>query len=598
MSNFTYKNKQFYMDGEPFVILSGAMHYFRIPRAYWKDRLLKLKECGFNCVETYTCWNLHEPREGEYDFSGMLDVAEFVKTAKELGLYVILRPGPYICAEWDCGGLPAWLLTYPDVKLRCYNKVYLEKIRRYFGVLMEQLRGHFASQGGNIIMLQIENEYGSFGDDKNYLRALLDMYRELEIDCLFFTSDGPAHTHLNGGTLPGVLSVANFGSKPEENFKIMQERFPDQPLMCGEYWNGWYERWGEAAHWREPDEVLRDFKAFVDNDWSINVYMFHGGTNFGFNAGAIHFGKYTPIVTSYDYGAFLTESGDRTEAYYRIRDILIEKYGDKIPPLTAKDSEKRAYGKLTLTESAKLFDNLENLSAPIRVVEPKYMEDIGQSFGYVLYRMTVEGPNDGWPFLIEQVRDRAQIYVDGKYRQTYMRDVPVPDRDKVKIPLGYGEEARLDVLVENLGRIDYGVRMGDKKGAVGMAFLVLQHFGWDMYALPMDNLEKLEFSPAKDEDFLSPTFFRGYLEISDEPCDTFLKLDGFQKGFVTVNGFNLGRYWDIGPTTTLYLPAPMLKKGRNEIIVFESDGHSTLDIEFVAQPEHNRPVGQSSGKMA
>ena len=597
MGILTFDKDHFYMDGKPYTVLAGAMHYFRIPQEYWHDRLLKLKECGFNTVETYTCWNLHEPSEGEFDFSGNLDIAKYIETAQELGLNVILRPGPYICAEWDFGGLPAWLLKYPDLNVRCYDEVYLEKVRRYFGVLIEKLRAHFASNGGNIIMLQIENEYGSYGDDKKYLQALLDIYRDMGIDCLFFTSDGPAHTHLNGGTLPGVLSVANFGSKPQANFEIMKERFPDQPLMCGEYWNGWYERWGTPAHWREPDEVLQDFKVFVDHDWSINVYMFHGGTNFGFTAGAIHFGTYTPIVTSYDYGAFLTEAGDRTETYYKIRDILVEKYGDKIPPLTAKDSEKRAYGKVTLSESATLFDNLDKLSSPVTVVVPKYMEDIGQSFGYVLYRMNLEGPCDNWPFMIEHIHDRAQIFVDGEFKQTYMRDIPVAEKDMVKIPLSSGETARLDVLVENLGRIDYGVKMGDKKGAAGMRFLVQQHFGWEMYSLPMDNLENLEFLPDADLNDTSPVFLRGYLEIEDEPCDTFLRLEGFTKGFVTVNGFNLGRYWDIGPTTTLYVPAPMLKNGRNEIIVFESDGRNANTIEFVAEPQHNRPT-VSSGKMA
>lgn len=598
MSSFTYKDKQFYMDGDPIVIISGAMHYFRIPREYWKDRLLKLKECGFNCVETYTCWNLHEPKEGEYDFSGMLDVAEYVKIAEELGLYVILRPGPYICAEWDFGGLPSWLHKYHGIQFRCYNEIYLDKVRRYFGVLLEKLRGHFASNGGNIIMLQIENEYGSYGNDKEYLKALADIYSDMGIDCMLFTSDGPEHTHLNGGTLEGTLSVANFGSKPEDNFKIMKERFPDQPLMCGEYWNGWYERWGEPAHWRDPQEVINDFQAFVDNDWSINVYMFHGGTNFGFTSGAIHFGTFTPIVTSYDYGAFLNEAGDRTETYYKIREILVNKYGDKVPPITARDSEKRAYGKLELTENAHLFDNLDNLSSPVHVVAPLYMEDIGQSFGYVLYRTTVKGPTNGdWPLNIHHVHDRAQVFVDGEFKQTYTRSVPLSANDKVKIPLNYGESAQLDILVEGLGRIDYGIRLGDKKGAVGMNFLVQQHFGWDMYSLPMDNLDKLEFTPIDENAFSQPAFLRGYLNIDDKPCDTFLRLDGFKKGFVTVNGFNLGRYWDIGPTTTLYVPAPMLKKGANEIIVFESDGRTTNTIEFVDEPEHHRPA-TSSGKMA
>ena len=575
------------------------MHYFRIPREYWRDRLLKLKECGFNCVETYTCWNLHEPREGEYDFSGMLDVAEYVKTAEELGLYVILRPGPYICAEWDFGGLPAWLHKYPGMQFRCYNEIYLEKVRKYFGVLLENLREHFASNGGNIIMLQIENEYGSYGDDKRYLQALLDIYKDMGIDCLFFTSDGPGHVMLNGGTLPNVLSVANFGSKPEMNFEVMKERYPDQPLMCGEYWNGWYERWGEPAHWRDPQEVLDDFKTFLDNDWSINVYMFHGGTNFGFTSGAIHFGRFTPIVTSYDYGAFLNEAGDRTDTYYKIRDMMVEKYGDKVPPVTAKDSEKRAYGCVTLTESAPLFENLDNLSSPVSVVKPLYMEDIGQSFGYVLYRSMLDGPREGkdWPLVINKVHDRAQVFVDGEFKQTYMRNVETPFKDLVRIPLERGERAQLDILVENLGRVDYGVRMGDKKGATGICFSVQQHFGWDMYSLPMDNLENLEFVPGTDLNINSPVFLRGYLDIEDAPCDTFLRLDGFKKGFVTVNGFNLGRYWDIGPTTTLYVPAPMLKKGRNEIIVFESDGRNTNTIEFVDKPEHNRPT-TSSGKMA
>lgn len=586
MAKLTYRGRSFYLDGEPFVVLSGAMHYFRIPRAYWRDRLLKLKECGFNCVETYTCWNLHEPREGEFDFSGMLDVAEYIRLAAEVGLYVILRPGPYICAEWDLGGLPAWLLTYDGMALRCMDEVYLSKVRRYYHALLERLRPHFASNGGNIVMLQVENEYGSYGNDQEYLHAILDIYKEMDIDCLFFTSDGPTHSMLNGGTLPGILSVANFGSKPEKHCPIMYETFPEQPYMCGEYWDGWFEHWGEQAYRRAPDEVLTDFKTFLDNDWSVNFYMFHGGTNFGFCNGANHPGTYQPTVTSYDYGALLTEAGDRTDTYYKVRNLLVQKYGDKVPPLTAQETPKAAYGKVTLTEQAKLFENLDALSAPVHTAAPKYMEDIGQSFGYVLYRTTVKGPCNDWPLWFDHLHDRAQVFADGEWKATFLRGQATTDEERFKLPLEKGESVRLDILVENMGRVNYGDKLRDKKGVVGIRFGRQYHFGWEMYALPMDNLERLAFRPLSDDDRIEQaTFLRGEWSIAGKPCDTFLRLDGFRKGFVTVNGFNLGRYWEIGPTKTLYVPAPVLKEGRNELVVFESDGATAKTVEFCAAPD-------------
>ena len=413
------------------------------------------------------------------------------------------------------------------------------------------------------------------------------MYKELDLDCLFFTADGPSHTMLNGGSIPGILSVANFGSRPELQAPTMFEKFPDQPFMCGEYWNGWFEHWGEKAHNRDPQEVIDDFKKFMDNDWSINVYMFHGGTNFGFNNGANNPDVYQPTITSYDYGAFLTEAGDRTETYYKIRDILVEKYGDKVPALTATETPKTAYGKVTLTEQAKLFDNIDSLSAPVRVVKPKYMEDIGQSFGYVLYRTTVKGPMNGDGFLFHYLtlHDRAHVFVNGEYKATYSRGVNPKNEERIKLPLGTGESAQLDILVENMGRVNYGRHMGDKKGMVGMSFGNQFHFGWDMYPLPMDNLEKLEFAPLEETELQGPVFLRGELNIEGKPCDTFLRLDGFKKGFVTVNGFNLGRYWEIGPTKTLFVPAPMLKEGKNEIVVFESDGTASTTVEFFAEPD-------------
>jgi len=586
MNILTYKGRQFYMDGKPIELLSGAMHYFRIPKEYWHDRLLKLKECGFNCVETYTCWNLHEPEEGKFDFSGMLDIEKYIDIATELGLYVILRPGPYICAEWDFGGLPAWLLTYRDIDIRCDDEVYLSKVRRYYKELLTRIRPRLAANGGNVIMLQVENEYGSYGNDKTYLRKILEIYKENDIDCFFFTSDGPTYTMLGGGTLPECLAVANFGSQPKDCLGFLGNFQPDAPLMCGEYWCGWFDHWGEEHHVRSSDEIAKEFKDFLDMNASLNYYMFHGGTNFGFNNGANYDSKYAPTITSYDYGSPLSEAGDRTELYYKLRAQVEEKYG-KLPPITAKESEKKAYGKVTLCEQAKLFDNIDNLSKPVHVVAPKYMEDIGQSFGYVLYRTRINGPYNDWPLKFDAIHDRAQIFVDGEHKLTYLRSEPIGDK-VLKLPLNKGESVQLDILVENMGRVNYGAKLWDHKGAVGMRFGGQHHFGWDMFPLPMDNVDKVEFKPLEDGEVTGPVFLRGSLDIEGEPCDTFLRLDGFKKGFVTVNGFNLGRYWEIGPTKTLYVPAPMLKSGKNEIVVFESDGAEKAEIEFFAEPDLGR----------
>ena len=585
MPTLTYKNEQFFIDGEPFVIISGAMHYFRIPQEYWYDRLLKLKECGFNTVETYTCWNLHEPKEGVFDFSGMLDIEKYISVASELGLYVILRPGPYICAEWEFGGFPSWLLRYKDMAFRCNDAEYLAKVRRYYKELLSRVRKHFFSNGGNIIMLQIENEYGSYGNDKEYLREILNIYKENDIDCLFFTSDGPCYSMLNGGTLEGVLSVANFGSKPSEQFEVLREYRPDQPLMCGEYWDGWFDRWGDIHHQRPAEEIVEDFKTFMDNNWSVNMYMFHGGTNFGFSNGANYYGEIQPTITSYDYGALLSEAGDRTEAYYKCRDILVKKYGNKVPELSAKESEKKAYGSIKLTHRADLFENLDRISTPVFSAAPKFMEDVGQSFGYILYRATLNGPTDDWRLRIDTVHDRAQIFIDGEYKATYLRDHGNDEESAIRLPLGYGESVRLDILNENLGRINYGPFMRDQKGLMGIRFENQQHFGWTIYPLPMNDLSGLEFVKMTGKTEKCPAFFKGILKIEDTPCDTFLRLDGFKKGFVMINGFNLGRYYEVGPQKTLYVPAPMLKQGENEIIVFESDGVKNAEICFVDTPD-------------
>ncbi len=581
MGILTYNDKHFLMDGQEYTIISGAMHYFRIPREYWLDRLTKLKECGFNTVETYTAWNLHEKHEGQFDFSGMLDIAEYVSIAESLGLNVILRPGPYICSEWEFGGLPAWLLSYHTMGLRCNDPLFIEKVRNYYHALFEQLKGHFSTEGGGIIMVQIENEYGSYGDDKEYLRAIEDIYRECGVDVTLFTSDGACWWMLGGGTLPDHLCVANFGSHPVENFRMLDLFRKNQPHMCGEYWCGWFDHWYEEHHVRDAEELAGLFSDMIESGASLNFYMFHGGTNFGFMNGANHGGKYEPTITSYDYNALLSEAGDLTPAYYAVRRIMEEKYGP-LPELTVKNSEKAAYGKVVLNEGAFILDAVKKISAPVHVAAPKYQEDIGQNYGFTLYSTVVNGPCEELPLQYECIHDRAVVFKNGRYAGTIERS---RRHDPVTIKLLPGERVRLDILVENMGRVNYGPEMGDRKGMVGIRFGQRLHFGWDMYPMEMEDLSGIEYKPLEGG-VKQSSFLRGQLEIEGEPKDTFIRLDGFHHGFVVVNGFNLGRYYnDAGPQKTLYCPAPMLKTGVNEVIVFEMDSCDRNVIEFTDVPD-------------
>ncbi len=582
MGIFTYNDHAFLMDGKEYTVLSGAMHYFRIPREYWLDRLTKLKECGFNTVETYTCWNLHEKHEGEFDFSGMLDIAEYVRIAESLGLNVILRPGPYICSEWEYGGLPAWLLSYKGMNIRCNDELFISKVRSYYHKLFEQLSGHFASQGGGIIMVQIENEYGSYGDDKEYLNAIVDIYHECGVDAVLFTSDGALFWMLGGGTLPEHLCVVNFGSSPKGNFGTLDKFRRNQPHMCGEFYCGWFDHWYEKHHTQSVDDLSGPFRETIESGASLNFYMFHGGTNFGFMNGANHGGGYEPTTTSYDYFGLISEAGDLTPSYYKAREIIEDKYG-KLPPLTVKNTAKAAYGKVELNEKASVFDAAPEMVKPIHRAAPQFQEDIGQSFGYTLYSSVVRGPREELKLGYSCLHDRAVFYFDGKYVGTVERSRR--EDNIVMRALGKDEEVRVDILVENMGRINYGPLMGDNKGITGVKFGQQYHFGWDMFPLEMDDLTKVPFE-ANSSGAEKPSFMRGKLIIDDEPADTFIRLDDFHHGFVVVNGFNLGRYYtDAGPQKTLYCPAPMLKKGENEIIVFEMDSSSSNVIEFTDTPD-------------
>ena len=582
MGIVTYNEKAFLMDGKEYTIVSGAMHYFRIPRVYWHDRLDKLKQCGFNTVETYTCWNLHEPREGQFDFEGMLDLAAYIDEAAAVGLNVILRPGPYICSEWEFGGFPAWLLSYENIALRCNDELFLSKVRRYYRELFRQVGTHrLATHGGNVIMVQIENEYGSYGNDKQYLQAIVDLYRECGVDCMLFTSDGPGDWMLNGGTLPEHLCVANFGSHPKENFEELKKFRDNQPCMCGEYWCGWFDHWYEQHHVRDAEELAGLFRDMLEAGASLNFYMFHGGTNFGFMNGANYYDKYEPTITSYDYNALLSEAGDMTPAYYAVRKINEEFFG-KLPQLTCANVPKKAYGKVALTEKAFILDTVDRISAPVHTAAPKFMEQIGQNYGFTLYSTTVRGPLTDLKLGFDCVHDRAIVYINGEKKGWYER---TRRDDDIRVTLNSGEEIRLDILVENMGRVNYGPKLRDKKGMTGIRFGQQYHFGWDMYPMEMKDLTNVRYEPCTDGVEKS-CFLRGKLKIEGEPQDTFLRLDGFHHGFVVVNGFNLGRYYnDAGPQKTLYCPAPVLKSGENEIIVFETDFCDGNVIEFTDVPD-------------
>ncbi len=569
---FEVSGAQFLRDGKPIKLMSGAVHYFRNMPDTWGDIFAKMKAMGLNTVETYCSWNLHEPRLGEFCFEERLNIAEFIKKAGEHGLMVIVRPGPYICAEWEFGGLPWWLQCYEDMEIRCMNERYIKHFDAYLDKLFEQVRPLLCTNGGPVIMLQCENEYGYYGDDREYLAYLRDGYIRRGIDVPLFTSDGYEEGNLLDGMIEGCIITLNFGSDVEKRFAVHDRLFPDAPKMCMEMWNGWFDAWGDEKH--HTTSVCDYVKAVSDmlKKGSVNMYMFIGGTNFGFTSGANHYEKFAPDVTSYDYDALLTECGDVTPKYMAIREVL-SKYADSPLPPVPPNRSKAAYGKVTLNETAGLFANLKNLSAPVHTNVPLCMEKYGIGYGYILYQTTLNRSYKNAKLTFESLGDRAQVYVGDRLQGiAYINDSLTVD-----INASAGEV--LSVLVENMGRANFGPKMMRKKGIAGRALLDKKiHFSWDAWPLSMEDLSKLDFSSGGSE---VSRFYRGSLDISGPICDTFLSLDNFTKGFAVINGFNLGRYWRIGPQRTLYVPASVLREGKNEILIFESDGNvKTPEVEF------------------
>ncbi len=560
---FEIKGNQFVKDGKPIKIISGAVHYFRNMPDTWSDIFKKLRALGCNCVETYCAWNMHEKQKGVFDFEGILDIAKFIKTASDEGLMVIVRPGPYICAEWEFGGLPWWIQTEEDMEIRCSNPTYIKYFDRYLDRLFDEIRPFLSINGGPIIMLQCENEYGYYGDDKEYLAYLKQGYLKRGMSVPLFTSDGTSKAEMIDGMIPDGLVTLNFGSDVTGRFKDHDELFPDMPKMCMEMWDGWFDAWGDEYH---HTTSASDYAKTVDDmlsKGSLNMYMFIGGTNFGFTSGANHFEKFLPDVTSYDYDALLTECGDVTEKYYAIREVIKKYISEPLPEVPA-NRKKKAYGKVTLTEKSGIFSNLDNLSSPVHTNVPKPMEYYGYGYGYIAYQTVLNRDYDNANLQFESLGDRAQIYINNN-----LVDI-LYINDKLNAQFSAKQGDVLTVLCENMGRTNFGAKMMRKKGIAGRCLLNNKiHFNWNAYPLPMDNLDNVDYSQNSTNE--PSAFYRGYFEV-DEAFDTFVKLDNFKKGFVTVNGFNLGRYWEIGPQQTLYLPASVLKNGKNEIVIFESDG--------------------------
>ncbi len=591
MAAFKVKgDKLFYNDFQT-KIVSGAIHYFRTVPQYWEDRLTKLKACGFNTVETYVPWNLHEPSEGLFDFEGIADIEGFIKIAKDLDLFLILRPGPYICSEWDGGGLPSWLLNYPDLVIRCSNKVYLSKVEAYYDVLIPKLRPYLCSNGGPIIAMQIENEYGSYGSDKNYLNHLKEGLIQRGIDVLLFTSDGPDDLMLQGGHVDGALRTVNFGSKPKEAFDQLR-KYQDGPPMCMEYWMGWFDHWGENHHTRHLDEVVDILDRMLRDNGHVNFYMFHGGTNFGFyNGSNYENGLICPTTTSYDFDGMLNEAGDMTEKYYCVKECL-KNYMDSLEEpfyklamddtIEVSDTEKVDYGQIHMTQMVSLFSQKDQLSHAISHVTPLSMEKCNQDYGYIMYKSSIEGNKGQLTLTMDVCHDRALVYLDGHYRGKYDRSMKENEEITLEIE---SDRSELIILVENLGRINYGDKILDPKGMIGNVRLNYQYlYDWMMYPLQLNNLEAIKEWKLVEElknftqvPFKSPMIFKGNF-YCHEVGDTYLNMAGWLKGNVFVNGHNLGRYWSNGPQSCLYVPAPYLHEGQNEIMIFELEGCKELYV--------------------
>ena len=578
---FAIGDADFLLDGQRLQIRCGEVHAPRVPREYWRHRLQLCRAMGLNTVCAYLFWNMHEPMPGTFDWSGQADAAEFCRLAQAEGLWVILRPGPYSCAEWEMGGLPWWLLKHDDIRLRTRDPRFLDAARRYLREVGRVLTPLQVTRGGPILMVQVENEYGFFGNDAAYMGEMRSALLDAGFDVPLFACNPPQQ--LRSGYRADLFNVVNFGSNPADGFKALREVLPKGPLMCGEFYPGWFDTWGAPHHTGNAERYLTDLEAMLKTGASFSIYMVHGGTTFGFWTGADR--PFKPDTSSYDYDAPISEAGWTTEKFNQTR-ALFARYllpGETLPEPPARHATF-AFAPVAATAFAPLWDNLPSAREEAR---PRNFEQYDQAFGCMLYRTTLPAGPEA-TLAAARAHDITQVFLDG-------RRVGVMDRrtGKFRLPLpARSAPARLDLLVEAMGRVNFGVEVHDRKGLHAPVTLqpaggpAAELTGWQVFNLPLDERQRagLRFGAAKPGE---PGFWKLTVNV-DEPRDTFLDLRPWTKGFVWVNGHNLGRYWNIGPQQTMYLPGPWLKRGTNEIVVLDLFGPAKPELGGLAEPILNQ----------
>lgn len=568
---FALADSVFLLDGKPFQMISGEMHCPRIPRQYWRARMKMAKAMGLNTIGTYVFWNVHEPTPGKYDFSGNNDIAEFVKIAGEEGLYVVMRPSPYVCAEWEFGGYPWWLLKDKTIKVRSQDPKFITAYRNYINQLAKQLVPLQVTNGGNILMVQFENEYGSYSDDKVYLDLNQKIFRDAGFDGILFTCDGAEQ--LPRGYLPGYLPTVNGLENPAE-VKALINKYHDGkgPYYVAEWYPGWFDDWGKKHADVSGKEAADKLDKILAAGISINMYMFHGGTTRGFMNGANmnRQNPYSPQISSYDYDAPLDEAGNTTEKFYQFRETILKHLpaGTKLPEVPAKQ-KTIAIPNIKLTAFAGLFNQLPK---PTEAKTPLCFEDLNQGYGFVLYRTTLKTQAKGL-LKIKEMRDYATVFINGKMVSNLDRRLNQDSLILQNLP----QNAVLDILVENNGRINYGPFLTDNRQGITESVTLngteLQN--WKMYKFPFDDLQRWNYTGKRSIN--QPALYKGTFNLK-ETGDTYLDMRNFGKGFVFLNGHNLGKYWQIGPQQTIYIPSVWLKKGQNEVVVFDQlkSGHTQL----------------------